>query len=602
MSFESLFSLKGLRQTWRTLRRESRQLEIRDVLDWADWSVTLDASLDQLRAELLAGSYSPSPPTRYEVGKSKGSYRLITALNIRDALVYRHLCDHAYEKALPSKIPGAYFSRRHSAAPVGNTFSLRGDAYYRSFEVWLRYHEYRSRTLLSGIYDVLVVTDIANYFDSISHNILLEYLAPLGLPRKAMGLLGKLLESFKPPTGHSPNPRIGLAQDELDCSRELAHIFLFEHDRRIAEEVGEDNYVRWMDDQNIGAENISQAKRVVNTLTRSLSTQRLTLNDGKTIFLNPHGVAVHFQLEANTQLNKFEHRHNNFTRYSPPKAKQDFEETWAALSGGEHVDTGNWNKVLKRAYGLATRVNSELLESRSLGDLTEYPHLAPRIFQYFAKRDQSEGLLTLFEDYCNSNANLFEATEASFLESALLLDLTPSMSLKYLKLARDFAKGYFSGQTGRPLGRSSAILVLYWLGETAAGLAALYSSPATLKLPKEVARAWLTCSTARRLRSLELVRAELFGHPSDDVSRMARFLKELINGNIADMGNYKSLKSRWPMAGRFYDARAWLIFDLASRSSNSKLRQKLTTDLGSFSKYARTRQENHVLSRISRRI
>jgi hypothetical protein len=91
--------------------------------------------------------------------------------------------------------------------PVGQTLAI-SDPSSGFFEIWKRYNQYRARTMLSGIYEVLVVTDISNYFDSIAHELLMEYLSPLGLPRKAVGLLGRILEEFKPPAGHSPNSRI----------------------------------------------------------------------------------------------------------------------------------------------------------------------------------------------------------------------------------------------------------------------------------------------------------------------------------------------------------------------------------------------------------
>ena len=457
--FQEMFSRQKLRSTWRSIRKEARRLEIRDILDWIDWSLAIDTSLDNLRNEILEGCYEPCPPTRYEVGKSKGSYRVLTALNIKDALVYRHISDYAFEKALPLKIQGAYFSRRHSASPVGKTFSLRGDGYYSMFEVWLRYNEYRSRTLLNEIFHVLVVADISNFFDSISHSILLEYISPLDLPRKAIGLLGRLLEAFKPLTGHSPNPRIGLPVDELDCSRQLAHIFLFEHDHRIAQEFGEENYVRWMDDQNIGARDVSQAKKIVNLLTRSLSTQRLTLNDGKTKFLTPEEVVLHFQLDANESLNQLEERHNNFHRFSVEDARGDFEATWAAINEGESVGKGNWNKVLKRVYGIATKLDCPLLEQRALEDLIDFPWLTQRIFTYFARRNQAELLFDLFQSYYEGGHNLFESTEACFFEAALLLEPSEDEVARYQRLAIAVAQGEFQGQSTRPLGRATATLL-----------------------------------------------------------------------------------------------------------------------------------------------
>ena len=229
--FERLFSITSLRRTWRSLRRELRRVASRDVIDWTDWAVAIDASLASICEEILRATYTPSRATRIEDGKTKGLFRVFTSLNVKDALIYRHICDFALELALPRKVAGAFFSRRHTITPIGRTFEPSPDPSDRFYAIWLRYNEYRSRTLLNEPYEILVVTDISNYFDSIQHDLLFEYLAPLGLPRKAVGLLGRLLEIFRPESGHSPSPRVGIPVDELDCSKELAHVFLFEHDR-----------------------------------------------------------------------------------------------------------------------------------------------------------------------------------------------------------------------------------------------------------------------------------------------------------------------------------------------------------------------------------
>jgi hypothetical protein len=98
---------------------------------------------------------------------------------------------------------------------------------------------------------------------------------------------------------------VGIPVDELDCSRQLTHIFLVEHDRRIAQEFDEEDYVRWMDDQNIGVRNKAEGRRAVNVMTRSLAQHWLALNSGKTCFLTPQEVAVHFHLDANEALDQW---------------------------------------------------------------------------------------------------------------------------------------------------------------------------------------------------------------------------------------------------------------------------------------------------------
>jgi len=208
---------------------------------------------------------------------------------------------------------------------------------------------------------------------------------PLGIPRKAMALLGRLLEMLKPTAGHSPNPRVGLPVDELDCSRQLAHVFLFEHDKVITSQLdsGEDRYVRWMDDQNIGAASMTEARKIINDLTRSLQTQRLTLNSGKTKFLTPDKVLVHFHLEVNEELTNWYDKYKKTFSIHKVAARKELKKIWE--SALVHEDIGNWDKVLKRFYAYVVPCNASFLDKRAIQDLIENPGIAARIFDSFAK-------------------------------------------------------------------------------------------------------------------------------------------------------------------------------------------------------------------------
>jgi hypothetical protein len=601
-SFEELFEPARLRKTATAIRKEVRLLRARDVVDWIDWLVSLEGSLSSLSQEVISGVYVPSAPTRYELGKSHGAFRVITAFNMRDAIVYRHICDEALERAMPTKVAGAFFSRRHSATPIGNTLTLSPDDYHTFFEIWLKFNQYRAHTLLNNAYRVLVVTDITNYFDSIQHDLLVEYLSPFQLPRKAVGLLGRLLEAFKPTAGHSPNPRVGIAVDELDCSRELAHLFLFEHDSRIAAEFGEQNYVRWLDDQNIGVRSMSEARKVVNTLTRSLSSQRLTVNAGKTKFLTPAEVLQHFQLDANEEIDQWEQHFRAVGPINLAQARQELRDVWNRISVGDHVGVGNWAKILKRMYAAATKADSDLFEARALEHLIEHSELDERIFQYFARRNKGNQLLKLFSDYCTTGENLFEATESVFFESVLLLNPGPRLAVRIRTLASLFATGRALGQSGKPLGRASAILALYWFGEPGWRLQALFDSDAARHLPKEVARAWIATTIALRPTLLREVQSKLVGHDSDDVARLSSFLSGLQSGTVKKMGNYKSQKSRWPLPGKYYDARSWLLLHIASSTPDRVLRSQLKHDFRGFQALARTFPEKRTALRIHRRL
>lgn len=601
--FARLLSLGRLRSTWRAVRREAREHDVRDPLDCLDWAVTIEASLPQIRAALLSGEYVPAPPARYVLAKSKGSFRLMTVPNLRDALIYRLICDEALTLASTAKVQGAFFSRRHQRTPIGKMFNVdEDDPYCRFFNIWLRYHQYRTLTMLNSPYEVLVVTDITNYFDSISHELLKEYLAPFGLPRKAIGLLGRILEAFKPPAGHSPNPRIGIPVDEYDCSRELAHLFLFEHDRRIVAKVGEQNFARWMDDQNVGARSTTEARRLVHLLTSSLASQRLTLNAGKTQFLGPKEVRVTFQLDANAALDAWQEKYSGKLPRLAGEAATELERQWKEILDSPAGGKGHWDKVLKRVYGLAAKVGSSLLDGRMAEDLVEFPHLDKRIFTSLARRNKGHELFDLFMCYCRAGESLFEATEAAFFEACLLLDAPPALELQLRDLARGFARGEVEGQSGGAHPKASALLCLYWFGGGAEELASQFGSGNASDLPSWVARAWIATVAARDPRFLPRIRGRLLGHPADDVARLSRFLEQVKEGDVRHVGAYKHQRSRWPSPGKFYDCRAWLQLEILSRAGSDQLRRCAKADLFSFAKLAETRQERRVLLRVARRL
>lgn len=406
----------------------------------------------------------------------------------------------------------------------------------------------------------------------------------------------------KPPCGHSPNPRIGIPVDEFDCSRELAHIFLFEHDKRMVKNFGEANYVRWMDDQNIGACSCTEARKIVNHLTRSLAAQRLTLNSGKASFLTPDQVVVHFQLDANRLLNEWEKKYSNKLPKQITEARRGLEVVCKRILSGTSAGRGYWDKILKRMYGYTARVGSDILDDRMYNDLIEYPHLDERIFLSLAVRNKGDELVSLFWQYLENGESLFEATEASFFEACLLLDAGEDMERGIKELAHSFAKGKLEKQSAGIFGKASAILCLYWFGTSIAELVELFAVEEGPYLPCSVARSWLACVSARHPQSLARIQKKLVGHPSDDVARLSRSLSDLLSGRIDRVGNYKRQKGRWPKYGKFYDTRAWLQLELISRSPAVQLRSISKSDLKSFANLTRTRQEKRVLSRISRRL
>ena len=268
LSPATLFSMPKLRRTWKQLRKELARTGTRDCIDYLDIDTDSERWLSKTRKAVLSGAYTPQHPSWFEVAKRNGAYRTVTRPALRDVLVFRHICDGIYDVACALEPPGAFFSRRHGTTRIGKKVDSEdedGIEYEGFFQVWMRYKAYREHIGLTKPHRVVVVSDISNYFDSIQHALLIEQLAPLGIARQTLGLLGRFLDVLRPPSGDSPTPAVGLPVDEFECARTLAHIFLFEHDRRMERLVGSASYVRWMDDQTFG----------VSTTTASAATLAL---------------------------------------------------------------------------------------------------------------------------------------------------------------------------------------------------------------------------------------------------------------------------------------------------------------------------------------
>ena len=180
---------------------------------------------------------------------------------------------------------------------------------------------------------------------------------------------------------------------------------------------------------------------------------------GRQSFLHQKKSSCISRLEANEELDQWEQRFKRITATNVSQARNELLGCWRRISRGEHVGVGNWGKILKRVYAAATRVDSDLLEGRAQQDLVDHPdQLDERIFGHFAKRNRGELLLNLFSQYCEAGENLFEATETAFFESLLLLDPTPVLAASVRRFASLFAQGGLAGQSGKPMGRASAIL------------------------------------------------------------------------------------------------------------------------------------------------
>jgi hypothetical protein len=386
-------NIKGITRTalwsgWKAVRQELKKVPHRDVIDFLEYDLDPNVWINRLLRQISEGHYEPTTPMRYTLAKSKGFSRLITRPHIPDVVLYRAIADYLYRKGKRSQAKHAYFLRAtlneatrdavQDAKEILETDPLYRTGSKRSFLQWLKFDQYRKHLIFDRVHRFIVITDITNFFDSVIYDRIKEPLYGLRAPPKMIGLLFFILEKLSPRDAYTQSPRIGLPVDEFDCSRTLAHMVLFPHDERVVARVGEDAYVRWMDDQNMGVASKSEGLRVLGLVGDSLRRLHLTANAGKSKVLSLNEAKEHFHFNANAKLDETERliadkRPVRLIRHS-------FLTTWKSVLKGE--GHGEWAKLLKRCYRLAALAKSRRLRSRGVRDVLAYPELVERIADY----------------------------------------------------------------------------------------------------------------------------------------------------------------------------------------------------------------------------
>jgi hypothetical protein len=384
-------SKTSLWSTWKIIRAELRNASIRDVIDFVDYDVDPDIWIRRLLDQISSGRYEPAPPFRFTIGKSNGFSRSMTQPTIPDLVLYRTIVDALYIKALKREHKHVYFKRERlqqaqNLAQQQAVQELILAAQYRmtsqrSFYNWLRYAQYRKFLLLQAIHPYLVVTDITNFFDSVLHSHVEEAVRGLPVASRMIGLLFFLLERLSIRHDYTSSHGISLPVDEFDCSRTLAHLTLFSHDDTMVRLVGEDNYIRWMDDQNLGVQSKAAGLRTLSEVGNSIARLHLAPNAKKSRILKLSDARRHFHLDLNDMLDKAETAAKAAKTHGQRlKLSTQLRRVWTKAR--PHEGVGEFDKVLRRLYRLAGIARLRFLRQRALRDVLANPELAERVCDY----------------------------------------------------------------------------------------------------------------------------------------------------------------------------------------------------------------------------
>lgn len=69
---------------WKAIRRDLKRSSIRDVVDHLEFDINPDFWIKRLLTQIAEGSYEPSAPRRFTLGKSRGISRTMTMPAVPD--------------------------------------------------------------------------------------------------------------------------------------------------------------------------------------------------------------------------------------------------------------------------------------------------------------------------------------------------------------------------------------------------------------------------------------------------------------------------------------------------------------------------------------
>jgi len=166
-SLRPILDRANLRRVWdKKVRHAMRQQFLLDPIDHIDFHQSLASNCGCIEALIFSGSYAPGQTRRILQEKSKGLCRQLVIPAVQDALILQCLSDAMY-RDIRNKEPTSNAFFEPSDHHFSNSKAVFHRSEYGSFRAWLNFQQELFR--FSKTRDYIVITDVANYYDTISY-------------------------------------------------------------------------------------------------------------------------------------------------------------------------------------------------------------------------------------------------------------------------------------------------------------------------------------------------------------------------------------------------------------------------------------------------
>lgn len=256
-SVEYVVSTTSIAKAWKKVRSNKGApgvdgIDIKRFPKWArpKWNVH--------KQQLLEGSYEPTPALRVEIPKESGGVRLLGIPIVMDRVIMQaiaqvlvHLFDHTFSD---------------------NSYGYRPE---RSVQMAAR----KAQGFYQQGYHYQINIDLAKFFDTVNHDILMERVARKVKNKGVLKLIGKFLRAGVVVNGRLQPTTKGVPQGS-PFSPILSNILLDELDKEL--EYRGHKFVRYADDLAVFVKSERAGQRVMASVSRYLERElKVTVNREK---------------------------------------------------------------------------------------------------------------------------------------------------------------------------------------------------------------------------------------------------------------------------------------------------------------------------------